>query len=74
MPLFATNCVLFWWTVRVVVGWTPLSSLYFAYLFTVVLFNVIDFVATIHTMLAVRRGKQVEWYVYGPLTHLVCKP
>ncbi len=74
VPLFATNCVLFWWTVRVVVGWTPLSSLYFAYLFTVVLFNVIDFVATIHTMLAVRRGKQVEWYVYGPLTHLVCKP
>ena len=74
VPLFATNCVLFWWTVRVVVGWTPLSSLYFAYLFTVVLFNVIDFVATVHTMLAVRRGKQVEWYVYGPLTHLVCKP
>ena len=38
LPLFCTNSVLFWWTVRVVVGWTPLSSLYFAYLFTVVLF------------------------------------
>ena len=74
VPLFLTNCVLFWWTVRVVLGWTPLSSLYFAYLFTVVLFNVVDFVATIHTMLAVRRGRQVEWYVYGPLTHLICKP
>ena len=74
VPLFLTNCVLFWWTVRVVLGWAPLSSLYFAYLFTVVLFNVVDFVATIHTMLAVRRGRQVEWYVYGPLTHLICKP
>ena len=74
VPLFLTNCVLFWWTVRVVLGWAPLSSLYFAYLFTVVLFNVVDFVATIHTMLAVRRGRQVEWYVYGPLTHLLCKP
>ena len=74
VPLFLTNCVLFWWTVRVVLGWVPLSSLYFAYLFTVVLFNVVDFVATIHTMLAVRRGRQVEWYVYGPLTHLLCKP
>ncbi len=74
LPLFCTNSVLFWWTVRVVVGWTPLSSLYFAYLFTVVLFNIIDYVATIHTMIAVRRGRQVEWYVYGPLTHILCKP
>lgn len=74
LPLFCTNSVLFWWTVRVVVGWTPLSSLYFAYLFTVVLFNVIDYVATIHTMIAVRNGRQVEWYVYGPLTHILCKP
>ena len=74
VPLFFTNSVLFWWTVRVLLGWTPLSSFYFAYLFTVVLFNVIDFVATIHTMIAVRRGRQVEWYVYGGVTHLICKP
>ena len=73
-PLFCTNCILFWWTVRVLIGWTSLSSFYFAYLFTVLLFNLIDFIATIHTMIAVRQGKQVEWYVYGPLTHLLCKP
>lgn len=74
VPLFFTNSVLFWWTIRVLLGWTPLSSFYFAYLFTVVLFNVIDFIATIHTMIAVRRGRQVEWYVYGGITHLICKP
>lgn len=73
-PLFCTNSILFWWTVRVLIGWTSLSSFYFAYLFTVLLFNLIDFIATIHTMVAVRQGKQVEWYVYGPLTHLLCKP
>lgn len=73
-PLFCTNSILFWWTVRVLIGWTSLSSFYFAYLFTVLLFNLIDFIATIHTMIAVRQGKQVEWYVYGPLTHLLCKP
>ena len=72
-PLFCTNSILFWWTVRVLIGWTSLSSFYFAYLFTVLLFNLIDFIATIHTMIAVRQGKQVEWYVYGPLTHLLCK-
>lgn len=74
LPLFCTNSILFWWTVRVFIGWTSLSSFYFAYLFTVLLFNFIDFIATIHTMIAVRQGKQVEWYVYGPLTHLLCKP
>ena len=73
LPLFCTNSILFWWTVRVLIGWTSLSSFYFAYLFTVLLFNLIDFIATIHTMIAVRQGKQVEWYVYGPLTHLLCK-
>lgn len=73
VPLFFINSVLFWWTVRVLLGWVPLSSFYFAYLFTVVLFNLVDFVATVHTMLAVRRGKQVEWYVYGGVTHLICK-
>lgn len=74
LPLFCTNSILFWWTVRVLIGWTSLSSFYFAYLFTVLLFNFIDFIATIHTMIAVRQGKQLEWYVYGPLTHLLCKP
>lgn len=74
LPLFCTNSILFWWMVRVLIGWTSLSSFYFAYLFTVLLFNFIDFIATIHTMIAVRQGKQVEWYVYGPLTHLLCKP
>ncbi len=74
VPLFLTNSLLFWWSVRVLLGWTPLSSFYFAYLFTVVLFNVVDYVATLHTMMAVRRGRQVEWYVYGPLTHILCKP
>lgn len=73
LPLFCTNSILFWWTVRVLIGWTSLSSFYFAYLFTVLLFNFIDFIATIHTMIVVRQGKQVEWYVYGPLTHLLCK-
>lgn len=74
LPLFFANSLLFWWTVRVLLGSTLLSSFYFAYLFTVVLFNVIDYVATVHTMIAVRKGRQVEWYVYGPLTHLLCKP
>lgn len=73
-PLFCTNSILFWWTVRVLAGWQEISSFYFAYLFTVIIFNVIDFIATIYTAVRVRKGRQVEWYVYGGITDLMCKP
>ena len=51
-----------------------LTSFYFAYLFTVVTFNVVDLVATVVSAVQVRKGKQIEWYVYGGLTDLICKP
>ena len=48
IPLYFTNTVLFWWTVRLLLGYESLTSFYFAYLFTVVLFNVIDYISTIY--------------------------
>lgn len=74
IPLYIINSILFWWTVRLLFGFDSLSSFYFAYLFTVLLFNLVDYVATIYTAVKVRKGKQVEWYVYGGLTDLICKP
>lgn len=74
IPLYFTNTVLFWWTVRLLLGYESLTSFYFAYFFTVVLFNVIDYIATIYSAVKVRKGEQVEWYVYGGLTDLICKP
>ncbi len=74
IPLYVINTVLFWWTIRLLLGYDSLTSFYFAYLFTVVLFNVIDYIATIYSAVKVRKGEQVEWYVYGGLTDLICKP
>ncbi len=74
IPLYFINTVLFWWTIRLLLGYDSLTSFYFAYLFTVVLFNVIDYIATIYSAVKVRKGEQVEWYVYGGLTDLICKP
>lgn len=73
IPLFCVNSVLFWWTIALLVGGYELTSFYFAYLFTVVLFNVVDCIATIVTAIKVRKGKQVKWYVYGGLSDLICK-
>lgn len=74
LPLFCTNSILFWWTIGLLFGGVGLSSFYFAYLFTVLLFNLIDLIATIYTAVGIRKGKQIEWYVYGGLTDLICKP
>lgn len=74
IPLYVINTVLFWWTIRLLLGYDSLTSFYFAYLFTVVLFNMIDYIATIYSAVKVRKGEQVEWYVYGGLTDLICKP
>jgi len=74
IPLFITNAILFWWTIYVLLGIIPFSSLYFAYLFTVILFNIVEYVATIVTAIKVRKGENVEWYLFGGLTHLICKP
>ena len=30
--------------------------------------------ATVVSAVQVRKGKQIEWYVYGGLTDLICKP
>jgi len=74
IPLYIINTILFWWTVRLLFVFDSLSSFYFAYLFTVLLFNIMDYAATIYTAVKVRKGEQVEWYVYGGLTDLICKP
>lgn len=73
IPQCVLNSVLFGWTMSILFGGIYLSNAYFAFLFTVLGFNLVDLVATIHTLLAVHRGKHVEWVVYAPLTHLFCK-
>jgi hypothetical protein len=38
-----------------------------------VLFNIIEFIATIQAAIKTRRGEHVEWFLFGPLTNLICK-
>jgi len=68
------NSVSFWWTVSIVFGDENVSNNYFAYLFTVVIFNLIEFVSTIYAAIETRKGKHVDFWFFGGLTHLICKP
>lgn len=72
IPQFFINSALFAWSVSILMGETLVSSCYFGFLFTVLIFNIIDFIATLHTLIAVRKGKHVEWYTYAAITNLIC--
>jgi len=63
----------FWWTVAIILDKDDISSNYIAYMITILLFNLFEFVVTIYTAIQTRKGKHVEWWFYGPLTNLICK-
>lgn len=72
--LLFMNSYGFWWTISIIFSDEKLSSPYFAYIFTALIFNLSDFIATIYSAIQTRKGKHVEWWFYGGLTNLVCKP
>lgn len=74
LSLLFINSAAFWWTISILFREEPVSSRYIAYIMTAVIFNVAEFAATIHTAIKTRKGLHVQWFFYGPLTNLICKP
>jgi len=68
------NSVSFWWTVSIVFGDENVSNKYFAYLFTIITFNLIELISTIYAAIETRKGKHVDFWFFGGLTNLICKP
>ncbi|MCG9791551.1 DUF4870 domain-containing protein [Flavobacterium algicola] len=73
LSMLFVNSFGFWWTVSILFTDEMMSSNYIAYLFTALIFNLIEFIATIHTAIQTRKGIHVEWWFYGSLTNLICK-
>lgn len=72
--LLLINSFGFWWTISIIFGTETLSNNYISYIMAVFIFNLMDLIATIYTAIYVRKGIHVEWWFYGPLTNLTCKP
>lgn len=70
--LLFMNSFGFWWTISIIFTDKEITSSYIAYLMTVVLFNAVEFVATIYTAVQTRKGKHVSWWFYGELTNVLC--
>lgn len=73
LSMLFINSFGFWWTISIIFTEESISSRYIAYLFTAILFNITEFIATIYTAIQTRKGLHVEWWFYGPLTNLICK-
>lgn len=63
----------FWWTISILFKDGEVTNKYIAYMITVFLFNLVEFIATIYTAIQVRKGKHIEWWFYGDLTNMICK-
>jgi hypothetical protein len=63
----------FSWTISIIFGSEYISNRFIAYIFAGVIFNLIEFVATIYTAINTRKGIHIEWWFYGGLTNLICK-
>ena len=64
----------FWWTVSIIFSSEHLSTKYIAYIFTIILFNLGELILTIFTAIKTRKGEHIEWFFFGALTNLICKP
>ncbi len=73
VSLLFINSTAFWWTLSVFWRDEPISNTYIAYMFTALLFNLIEFIATVYAAIETRKGKHVEWWFIGPFTNAICK-
>jgi uncharacterized Tic20 family protein len=73
MALLCMNSVGFWWTVSILFTSEEVSNRYFAYIFTALLFNILEFISTIYSAIQTRKGKHVQFFFFGNLTNLICK-
>ncbi len=74
ITLVLMNGVAFWWVMLVIFSNLGVSNTLFAYLVTVLIYNVTEFIATVISAAKTRKGKHIKWWFYGPLTDIICKP
>lgn len=67
------NTIAFWWTISIIFGSRSVTNEFLAYVITVLALNLIEFIATIYTAIATGKGRHVEWFFVGALTHKLVK-
>jgi O-antigen/teichoic acid export membrane protein len=63
-----------YWTLAIVFGSLHATNHYFAYIITIFLFNLLEFIATIYAAVRTRKRMHVVWWLFGPLADALVKP
>lgn len=74
LTVLVMNSAGFYWTLSIIFGDNTINNDYIAYLITVLLFNVAEFIATVYAAIQTRKGQHVELWLFGPITQTICKP
>jgi uncharacterized Tic20 family protein len=74
LALLGINSASFWWTISIIFSDEKVSNQYFAYIFAVIIFNLLEIFSTIYAAVQTRKGKHVQFLFFGNLTNLICKP
>ncbi len=73
VALICLNSPGFYWTLSILLGKTEISNLYISYMLLIIILNISEFIATIYTMIQVRKGRHVSWWLFGDLAQLNTK-
>ena len=73
LGLFFFNSAGFWWTIAVIFQEKQATNYYIAYMITIVLFNVIEFIVTLIMATKTRNGGHPELFFFSDITNLICK-
>lgn len=72
--LLFINGIGFWWTISILFANDTITSKYIAYIIVLLIVNLTEFIATIYSAIQTRKGIHVEWWFFGSLTNIICKP
>jgi hypothetical protein len=73
LSMLIINTIGFWWTVGIIFRDQTINNYYIAYIITLLLFNLTEFIATIYTAVQTRKGKHIQWWLYGDIANLLVK-
>ena len=73
LTVLPINSFGFWWTISIIFSTEMVTNNYIAYIITIIVFNLIEFIATIYTAINTRKGQHIEWWFFGDMVHLICK-
>lgn len=73
LGLFFFNSAGFWWTVSIIFQENEPTNYYFAYMITIVVFNLVEFISTIILASKTRKGEHAKLFFFSDVTDLFCK-